>query len=134
MDNIIFEEELELAEEEELPSLTYALDLSQGRIAGRIDGLEAVEQSIRKILLTPRFRCLVYDDQYGSEVKEFVSLMEFSPELLETVIPNFIEDALKPDTRILQIYDFEINAYEDKVWVSFSVDTIFGNLRMEGVV
>ena len=51
-----------IEEEKEQPSLTYKLDLDTGRIVGKVDGLEAVNQFILKALLTPRFHCLVYDN------------------------------------------------------------------------
>ena len=46
-----------IEEEKEQPSLTYKLDLKAGRIVGKVDGLEAVNQYIEKALLTPRFHC-----------------------------------------------------------------------------
>ena len=50
-----------VSEAEELPSKTYRLDLDKGRIVGKVDGLEAVNQAIRKAIITPRFKCLIYD-------------------------------------------------------------------------
>ena len=38
-------------EAEELPSLTYCLDIENGRIAGKVDGLMAVNQAIRKAII-----------------------------------------------------------------------------------
>ena len=61
-----------VSEQEETPSLTYFLDFENGRIAGKIDGLGAVNQAIKKALTTARFKCLNYDNQYGSEIKELV--------------------------------------------------------------
>ena len=40
-----------IEEEKEQPSLTYKLDLKTGRIVGKVDGLEAVNQYIEKALL-----------------------------------------------------------------------------------
>ena len=62
-----------IEEEREEPSLTYKLDLDAGRIAGKVDGLEAIKQFIRKALITPRFHCLIYDNQYGSEIKDTIT-------------------------------------------------------------
>ena len=47
----------EVTEAQEKPSLTYKLDLDKGRIVGTVDGLEAVNQAIRKAIITPRFKC-----------------------------------------------------------------------------
>ena len=59
-------------EAEEQPSLTYRLDLENGRIVGKVDGLTAVNQAIRKAIITPRFKCLIYDPQYGSEIEDAI--------------------------------------------------------------
>ena len=39
-----------IEEEKEQPSLTYKLDLDTGRIVGKVDGLEAVNQFILKAM------------------------------------------------------------------------------------
>ena len=61
-----------IEDEETITSRTYAIDWEAGRIAGFIDEQEAVKQFIKKALLTPRFHCLIYDSQYGSEIRDSV--------------------------------------------------------------
>lgn len=124
----------EVTEAEEKPSLTYKLDLDKGRIVGKIDGLEAVNQAIRKAIITPRFKCLIYDNQYGSEVQEAVIAQDATPELTEAVIPGFVKDALKPDTRILKVYDFAFAFMSDGAHIFFRADTIFGETEFEEVI
>lgn len=124
----------EVVEEEEKPSKTYRLDLDAGRIVGMVDGLEAVNQAIRKAIITPRFKCLIYDNQYGSEVTEAVTAKDASPEYIEAVIPGFIKDALKPDTRILDVYDFDFEFEGDKAYIFFRADTVFGETEIEEVI
>lgn len=102
-----------IEEEKEQPSLTYKLDLDTGRIVGKVDGLEAVNQFILKALLTPRFHCLVYDNQYGSEIKDTVTDENATEELIRAEIPRLVEDALLCDGRILKVYDFEFEFNED---------------------
>lgn len=124
----------EIVEEEETPSTTYKLDLEAGRIVGVVDGIEAVEQAILKALLTPRFKCEIYDNQYGSEIGDAVIAADATPEYVETVIPGFVKDALKPDTRILDVYDFEFEFKGDEAYIFFRVNTIFGETEMEVTV
>lgn len=124
----------EVTEAEEKPSLTYKLDLDAGRIVGMVDGLEAVNQAIRKAIITPRFKCLIYDNQYGSEIQEAIIAQDATPEYTEAVIPGFVKDALKPDTRILKVYDFEFEFREDGAYVFFRADTIFGETTFEEVI
>lgn len=106
-----------VTEAEEQPSLTYRLDLENGRIVGRVDKLEAVNQAIRKAIITPRFKCLIYDNQYGSEVEEAIIAKDASKEYIEAVTEGFIKDALRPDTRILSIYDFNFEFREDRAYL-----------------
>lgn len=124
----------EITDAEEKPSRTYKLDLEKGRIAGTIDGIEAVNQAIKKAIITPRFKCLIYDNQYGSEVQEAIIAKDVTPEFTEAVIPGFIKDALKPDTRILDVYDFQFEFQGDGAYIYFKVDTIFGETEFEEVI
>lgn len=123
-----------VTEAEEQPSLTYRLDLDKGRIVGKVDGLTAVNQAIRKAIITPRFKCLIYDNQYGSEIEEAIITKNASPDYIEAVTEGFIRDALRPDTRILSVYDFRFEFEEDKAHVFFRADTIFGQTEIEEVI
>ena len=124
----------EIEEEQEQTSRTYKLDLDSGRIRGITDGIEAVNQAIRKAILTPRFECLIYDDQYGSDIKSLISDGQASRELIETVIPDFVEEALSQDTRVLRVHDFELSFKDNGVFISFKADTIFGETQLKEVV
>lgn len=124
----------EIDEAEEIPSLTYQLDLDKGRIAGKVDGLKAVEQAIRKAILTPRFKCLIYDNQYGSEIEDAVIAKDATPEYIETAVEGFIIDTLKPDTRILSVSGFSFRLEGDAAYISFKCDTIFGETSVEEVI
>lgn len=121
-------------EAEEQPSLTYRLDLENGRIVGKVDGLEAVNQAIRKAIITPRFKCLIYDNQYGSEIEEAIIAKDATREYAEAATEGFIKDALLPDTRILSVYDFRIDFEEDGARILFKADTIFGETEIEEVI
>ena len=124
----------EVTEEQEQPSRTYKLDLDKGRIVGTVDGLEAVNQAIHKAIITPRFKCLIYDNQYGSEIQEAIIAQDATPEYTEAVIPGFIKDALKTDTRILSVYDFQFEFRADGAYIFFRADTIFGETVFEEVI
>lgn len=123
-----------VTEAEEQPSMTYRLDLENGRIVGRVDKLEAVNQAIKKAIITPRFKCLIYDNQYGSEIEEAIISKDATTDYIEAVTEGFIKDALRPDTRILSVYDFQFEFKEDKVYVFFRADTVFGKTEIEEVI
>lgn len=123
-----------ITEAEEQSSLTYRLDLDNGRIVGKIDKLEAVNQAIRKAIITPRFKCLIYDNQYGSEVEAAIIENDANRSYIEAVTEGFIKDALRPDTRILSVYDFQFEFKEDKAYIFFKADTIFGETEIEEAI
>lgn len=123
-----------VVEAEELPSLTYRLDLDARRIVGMVDGLEAVNQAIRKAIITPRFKCLIYDNQYGSEIEDAFIVQDASRAYIEAATEGFIKDCLKPDTRILNVYDFAFEFEEDKAFIYFKADTIYGETEIREVI
>lgn len=138
----------------EPPSKTYRLDLEAGRILGMTDGQEAVRQAIHKAIITPRWKCLIYDNQYGSEIEAAViqSMGRATPEYIETVVPGFVRDALRPDTRVTLVYNFVFaftpeekaerfpDLYDvlgdegDSVFVAFDADTIYGTVQIKEVI
>ena len=115
-------------------SKTYKLDLEKGRIIGFVDGQEAVRQAIKKALITPRFKCLIYDNQYGSEIEEAVITNDATREYIRSVVSGFVKDCLKPDKRILDVSDFVFEFRDDGACISFNADTIFGKVCVEEVV
>ncbi len=124
----------QIVEEQEKPSRTYALDMDKGRIMGMIDGLEAVEQSIRKTLATPQHKCLIYDNRCGCAIRDMLAADDVTPEYIESEIPRLVENALLADSRILEIVDFEFEHIDDTVCIKFGVNTVFGTTGMEVVV
>jgi hypothetical protein len=120
----------------EQPSKTYKLDWERKRILplGNCDGVDAVKQFIKKTLLTPRFRCLIYDNQYGSELKQTIIADDVTPEFIETEIPRQIKDALLTDSRIFYIYGFLIAFKGEKIHIDFTAHTVFGHLNISEVI
>jgi hypothetical protein len=118
----------------ELPSKTYKLDLDKGRIIGYVDGQAAVRQAIRKAIITPRFKCLIYDHQYGSEIEAAVIQKDATRQYTEAVVPGFVRDALRPDSRITGVSNFAFTFTDDEVLITFDADTIFGTVQIEEAI
>jgi len=139
-----------ISDAEELPSKTYKMTLDtvrtvgrypdgtevvyHGRIMGCVDGQAAVQQAIRKALITPRFKCLIYDNQYGSEIEDAVTVNDATREYVRSVVPGFVRDCLKPDTRILDVSNFDFEFTKDGAYISFDADTIFGKVNVQEVI
>ena len=118
----------------ELPSKTYRLDLEKGRIVGKVDGIAAVNQAIHKAIITPRFKCLIYNHQYGNEAEAAVTAKDATRDYIEATLEGFVRDALRPDTRILSISYFAIDFEGDAAHISFLAETIFGATEVEEVI
>lgn len=90
----------EIEEEVKQETRTYNIDFLNGRIDGMIDGSDALEQAIRKILMTERYKNLIYSEDYGCEIKDTMMSNENTDSFLEAEIPVLIQEALLEDERI----------------------------------
>ena len=114
------------------PSKQYRMNLNNNRILGTCDNLEAVKQSVFKILNTERYEYLIYSWNYGIELKDLYGQppMYVCPE-----IERRVKEALSQDDRITSIDNFEFDILKKGVVsVSFTVHTIFGDMDEEMVV
>ena len=117
-------ENLEVVTEAAQPSRTYAVDWRTGRVAGFIDGVEAMKQAIYKILMTERFDYLIYSWNYGVEMNR---LLGQSVQEAEEEVQRTISEALLADARITAVTDFQITgAGRRRLAVEFTAETIFG--------
>lgn len=112
-------------------SLTYNMELENGRIRGYSDGLESMKQVIYKIVRTERSVYPVYSDNYGIELEDLFG------EPISYVIPELerrITEALTWDSRIESVDNFEFEVTDHKVHCTFTVSTIFGEIDEERVI
>lgn len=116
---------------EQQPSKTYKMNLEQMTIGGWIDGLEAVKQSVYKILNTERYDYLIYSWNYGSEL---TNLIGEQIQFVNSKIEQKITDALLQDERIEKVSDFTFYSSKGAVIVEFTVTTSEGTFMAEKVV
>ena len=125
--------------EQEKPSRTYRIDWDKGRIIGFVDGREAMNPFIKKAILTPRFRCLLYSNQYGSEIIDTLMDKGVTREYIEAEMFFLVTDALIHDPRVLRVYNVGIEfkdtyPMQDSCVIAFDVDTIYGEIPIKEVV
>lgn len=128
-----------ISKAEILTSRTYAIDWENGEIRGFVDGQEAVRQYVLKALITPRFRCLIYDSDYGSEIRDRIISKNVTQDYLEKEMPFLIGDAITHDERIKKIYNISFKRgsslkNKDSILVKFDMDTIYGIINVEEVI
>ena len=122
LDDEILDEELI-----EIPSRTYKV--SNGRIAGYVAELDAMRQSVEKILSTERFAWNIYSDDYGSDVNDLIG-EDF--DLVNSELERLITEALSADDRIVSVENFTINqTSSNSIVVTFNVVTVFGVIDIE---
>lgn len=113
------------------PSKTYRMDEEKSRITGTVDGLEAMMQTVQKILSTERFEYTGYSLNYGIETMDLFG--EPVPYVLSE-LKERITDALMWDSRITGVTNFEQRVEENKIICQFVVHTIHGDIEAERAV
>lgn len=109
-----------------LPTKTYRV--LNGRIAGFIDDLEAIAQTVDKILSTSRFQYLIYSDDYGSD---FLDLIGEDKDLVYSEIERMTVEALSIDERITDVTVMDIiEVGRSEIKVLLTVTTIYGDLQV----
>lgn len=109
-------------------SNTYKLNIKKNNISGFIDELNAVKQAVYLILNIERYRYLIYDWDYGFEISDLIGQ---DINIIQIEIQKRISDALKQDERIIDVYDFIFKKINKILYVSFSINTIFGEYTEE---
>lgn len=110
-----------------IPSRTYKTD--ETSIAGFVDNLDAIKQAVWHILNVERYSCLIYDDNYGVELEQYIGK---DLDYLEVTIEDTLKEALTYDLRILDVIVTNIEKVSiDSVKVDFTVNSLYGDLQME---
>lgn len=98
-------------------------------ISGKVDGVEAIEQTIDHIINTERYAYVIYPDWYGMEKEKYVGQ---SFEYFQATIENDLRDALTQDDRILDVRANEINKLSiDSAECKFTAYTLEGEIMKE---
>ena len=116
---------------EEQATRTYRLNTSRLTVNGVVDGLNAMEQAIYKIINTQRYNHVIYSWNYGIELSDLFGkpLPYVYPE-----IKRRITEALLQDDRIISVSDFSFNHQKGEVVTKFKVYTTEGEVSIEKVV
>lgn len=117
---------LGVEEPEAQPSLAYRLDLKERRVLGMVDGVDAVRQAATLMLLTPRFKCLIFDNQYGSELCQVIEDPDMTEALARELIDRTVRETLVTDDRILDITGVSSRFEGENVYITVDMNTVFG--------
>lgn len=112
----------------EQTSNTYRLFYQKNKLKGFTDEIDALKQAIYFILNIERYDYLIYNWNYGFEIKDLIGQ---EPKNILPEIQKRISDALIQDSRINAILNFSFSMLKNKVIVYFTVKSIFGDLQQE---
>lgn len=102
--------------------------LSETKIEGFVDELEALKQSVYKRLATEQFEYPVYSFRYGIAWKQLIG--EEQP-YVRAEIKRMIREALLLDDRIREVDGFVFEFSGDDCRCSCSVKSIYGEFDVE---
>ena len=114
------------------PTNTYRLLYDIDRIQRDIDGLPAVEQFIYKVVHTERYEFLIYDWNYGIELKDLFGMPKT---FARAELPRRITEGLITDDRIVSVraFVFDDTLRSGAVKISYTVETIYGDLQINSL-
>ena len=118
--------DITIAEAEKQPSKTFRLDPVTKRVAGIIDGREAVQQMCLVVLNIERFSRVPLSPRVG---REFDNLFGQNHDFISTVLEARISEALTADDRIESVDGFDVTHHGDVMNVEFNINTYYGVMR-----
>ena len=134
------DEELELEEETEEPEeededipMEFGVDFSTGQMTGgKVTGAKAVAVWAWNALMYARYRYELTSWQYGSELSDMVGEV-MDEEDAQMTAEAIIRDALLPNPYIEDIKDLTCELSGDKLTISFTLVTPFGEEVLNNV-
>lgn len=119
-------------EVEMLPSKNYKMKISEKHIIGYNDELEAMKQTIYKILNTNRYQYQIYSWNYGLELN---GLLGEPVNYVCAELQRRIIEALIQDDRIESVDNFEFELIaKNAINTSFTVHTVYGDVEEDKAV
>lgn len=102
-----------------------------GHVRGFCTGLEAVKQSIWKMLNTQQGQYLIYGSSgYGLDWEALRAALEDNN---SNEAERIITSALMKDERVQKVEEIQCVQQQDAIWLSFGVVCSYGNFLVEEV-
>nr|DAL59353.1 MAG TPA_asm: Protein of unknown function (DUF2634) [Caudoviricetes sp.] len=101
--------------------------MSDTQIAGFVDGMEALKQSIYKALSTEQYEYPIYSFQYGIAWKQLIGE---DRSYVRAELRRMVEELLMRDDRIRSVDGFEFSFSGDSCHCSFNVSSIYGEISV----
>ena len=110
------------------PSRTWIIDRNTMQVGFMDEGLEAVRQAVEIALNVERFQWQIYNTNFGNELEELVG---DDADYIQSELPRMVNDALSVDDRVIDTADYVFSVNGDSMTVSFTVNTVYGQITEE---
>lgn len=94
-----------------------------------VTGLEAIKVWIWFAINTPRYRFLAYPWSYGNELENLIGTTA-TASLTQAEAQRYLEECLLVNTYITSITNLVTSQVEDKLKVTYTVNTVYGSINM----
>ena len=106
-------------------SRTY--NISNNRIQGFMDDLDALQQAVYKVLNTEKYEYPIYSFSYGIELESLIGQDRL---YVQMELMRRIKECLLSDDRIENVENFEFSFSTDSILCTFDVVSIYGTRTM----
>lgn len=115
-----FDTDFELVNEIET---TKTYKFTPDKIQGFIDGFNALQQAIYKVLSTEKYEYPIYSFNYGIELDDLIGK---DPVYVQVELKRRIKECLLQDERIISVDNFQFTRAGDELTCTFDVISIYG--------
>ena len=119
---------VDVIEDEQKRTLTFGINNLGNALMGKIDGLDALKQSIYLMLHIEADQYIIYPYTYGVNTLDLLGKPHY---YVMAVLPERIRETLMSDSRITDVTDFEFEVMKNKLHVTFIAHTIYGDIENE---
>ncbi len=108
----------------------YEFDFTNNTLTGKIlEGKAALRMWIYKALLTKRYIYPIYSWDYGQDLDELIG-QGYETDYIKSEVERRIQDCLMINEHIKGCSNFDMNLINDKLQISFTVSTTFGEVAI----
>lgn len=107
------------------PSRTWIIDRQTMQVGYMDEGLESVRQAVEIALNVDRFRWQIYNANFGNELNDLIG---DDADYIKSEFQRMVDDALSVDDRVIDTSDYTFSVDGDSITITFTVNTVFGQL------
>lgn len=112
----------------------YALDFETGEVKDKkVYGTEAIKVWVYKALKTKRYCYTAYTWDFGQELESLIGC-GYDKGYIDSEAIRMIKDALSINSKIKRCHSFTVNIINERLQISFEIDTIFGSEGVDIIV